>query len=228
MICPTGWIRAFIGLRHKNFRRKGVARKSRFIERVQRDLPCPDLIAKIFRFVADPNHFISIASHPTQRGVAQRHERGAGCGGRGSARALEGSQGGFPVSDSTARRRRVLSRTAKSCGPDASAVGVKSEEACHPNRALAAIFAGDGVKQARSPGRARRKPLKPLRAGMPGEFRWTCSDYARVVHFFPREAAGALGTRHSPRPPGRMLHPRLGRIAPRDRQPTSEASARAG
>src|SRR6266849_8834476 len=27
----------------------------------------------------------------------------------------------------------------------------------------------DGGKQARSPGRARRKPLKPLRAGMPGD-----------------------------------------------------------
>ena len=30
---------------------------------------------------------------------------------------------------------------------------------------------GDGDKKARSPGRARRKPLKPLRAGMPGDFR---------------------------------------------------------
>jgi hypothetical protein len=29
--------------------------------------------------------------------------------------------------------------------------------------------AGDGDKRARSPGRARGKPLKPLRAGMPGE-----------------------------------------------------------
>src|SRR5882724_5243124 len=28
---------------------------------------------------------------------------------------------------------------------------------------------GDGGKRARSPGRARRKPLKPLRAGMPGD-----------------------------------------------------------
>jgi len=30
------------------------------------------------------------------------------------------------------------------------------------------ISADDGGKRARSPGRARRKPLKPLRAGMPG------------------------------------------------------------
>src|SRR6266851_8603181 len=30
------------------------------------------------------------------------------------------------------------------------------------------ISADDGGKRARSPGRARHKPLKPLRAGMPG------------------------------------------------------------
>jgi hypothetical protein len=36
---------------------------------------------------------------------------------------------------------------------------------------------------------------------MPGLFRCTCGDYARVLHFtFAREAMGALGTRHSLRP----------------------------
>src|ERR1700733_3547288 len=49
-------------------------------------------------------------------------------------------------------------RTAKSCGPDASTLA----------SSLRIQFAGDGDKRARSPGRARRKPLKPLRAGMPG------------------------------------------------------------
>jgi hypothetical protein len=29
---------------------------------------------------------------------------------------------------------------------------------------------------------------------------WTCGDYARVVLFFPREASGATGIRHSLRP----------------------------
>jgi hypothetical protein len=48
-------------------------------------------------------------------------------------------------------------RTAKSCGPDAST----------PASSLRAT-ASDGDKKARSPGRARNKPLKPLRAGMPG------------------------------------------------------------
>src|SRR3984893_17569243 len=35
--------------------------------------------------------------------------------------------------------------------------------------------------------------------------------------YFAREAAGALGARHSPRPHGRRIHAQLGRIAPRDR-----------
>jgi hypothetical protein len=41
-------------------------------------------------------------SRPTQRGVAQRHERGTGCSGRGWC-----------------QRRGCLKRTAKTCGPDA-------------------------------------------------------------------------------------------------------------
>src|SRR5215208_6943857 len=49
-------------------------------------------------------------------------------------------------------------RMAKSCGPDASTLASSF-----------AVTRDDGDKQARSPGRARRKPLKPLRAGMPGE-----------------------------------------------------------
>ena len=68
--------------------------------------------------------------------------------------------------------------------------------------------AGDSGKRARSLGRARRKPLKPLRAGMPGDSRCTRGDYlVRFLHF-AREAAGATGTRHSPRPHlgGRLTH----------------------
>ncbi len=57
------------------------------------------------------------------------------------------------------------------------------------------------TRRIRSPGRARNKPLKPLRAGMPGDLGWTCGDYARVlVSTFAREAMGATRTRHSPRP----------------------------
>ena len=64
---------------------------------------------------------------------------------------------------------------------------------------------GDGGKQARSPGRARRKPLKPLRAGMPGDPGATVVTNARA-YYSPRAAAGATGTRHSPLPPWGSAH----------------------
>jgi hypothetical protein len=64
------------------------------------------------------------------------------------------------------------------------------------------ISRDDGGKRARSPGRARHKLLKPLRAGMPGvpvySLLLVCVLPIQTAH----EAAGATGTRHSPRPPG--------------------------
>jgi hypothetical protein len=76
-------------------------------------------------------------------------------------------------------------------------------------------FTGDGDNKARSPGRARRKPLKPLRreAGCPVNL-WSNS---RV--FSTREAAGATGTRLS-------LLPSLGSTAPSDFSRASSFIAR--
>src|SRR5260370_29608716 len=52
----------------------------------------------------------------------------------------------------------------------APVAGVKSAETYRPNRVrICRQFADDGDKTNSSPGRARRKPLKPLRAGMPGD-----------------------------------------------------------
>src|ERR1700694_1986095 len=63
----------------------------------------------------------------------------------------------------------MLQRTAKSCGPDAPTLASSSRSYVGPTGLRPNISANDGGKQARSPGRARRKPLKPLRAGMPGD-----------------------------------------------------------
>jgi hypothetical protein len=64
----------------------------------------------------------------------------------------------------------MLLRTAKSCGPDAPTLASSLRMFCRPYRACTKLYsASDGGKRARSPGRARRKPLKPLRAGMPGD-----------------------------------------------------------
>src|SRR6202011_5129516 len=76
--------------------------------------------------------------------------------------------------------------------------------------------ADDGDKKARSPGRARRKPLKPLRAGMPGDPGATVVTTLVCYQHTAHEAAGATGTRHSPRPDGRKIPQRPGRIAPRE------------
>ena len=51
------------------------------------------------------------------------------------------------------RRRTISTRTAKSCGPDTPTLVSSSQ----------GDLAGDGGKKARSPGRVRRTPLKPLR-----------------------------------------------------------------
>src|SRR6266478_10132733 len=74
------------------------------------------------------------------------------------------------VSDHRCADERRFSRTAKSCGPDAPTLASSFAEG---KSALPGtdshISADDGGKRARSPGRARHKPLKPLRAGMPGD-----------------------------------------------------------
>jgi len=63
----------------------------------------------------------------------------------------------------------MLQRTAKSCGSDAPTLASSSRSRVGPTGLRQDISADDGGKRARSPGRARRKPLKPLRAGMPGD-----------------------------------------------------------
>jgi hypothetical protein len=70
--------------------------------------------------------------------------------------------------------------TAKSCGPDIPTLisSLRGDD-----------LADDGGKKARSPGRARRKPLKPLRRE--GRvFRRTCGDYARVLYFICTRGCG--------------------------------------
>ena len=70
-----------------------------------------------------------------------------------------------------------------------------------PNRVqMQRQSANDGGKQARSPGRARRKPLKPLRAGMPGDAGVLVVARVLFATTSAHETAGAAGIRHPPRP----------------------------
>src|SRR5882724_12552533 len=94
----------------------------------------------------------------------------------------------------------MLLRTAKSCGPDAPTLASSSRSRVGPTGLRQDISADDGGKRARSPGRARRKPLKPLRAGMPGDSGVLVVTRVRSTTTSAHEAAGALGIRRSPRP----------------------------
>jgi hypothetical protein len=120
-----------------------LARTAEFVEPDQSDLPCPVPFAKIFRFVPDPNHFISPAVPPHTEGrFAIVTDVGSGM--RWTRMVL------LTRAPSRGRRSRVVltPRRRRQVGGSNSA--------------------GDGDKQARSPGRVRRKPLKPLACGNAG------------------------------------------------------------
>jgi hypothetical protein len=107
------------------------------------------------------------------RGAARdRHGRGAGCGGRGCA--LDEWRGG-------GRRSRVVLTPRRWC------------------QVRESNFADDGGKRARSPGRARRKPLKPLR----GECRVNRCDLTNacaLYHYLCTRGSGRIGRPAFPAP----------------------------
>jgi len=134
---------------------------------------------------------------------------------------IAGRVGERPVSDHQASGREMLQRTAKSCGPDAPTLASSLRSQVGPTGLRQNISAGDGGKTARSPGRARRKPLKPLRAGTSGDsgvLVYSCAFYHYQVHTRPR-VQRASGVPHALF--GREIYQRLGRIARRGRKRVS-------
>jgi hypothetical protein len=112
----------------------------------------------------------------------------------------------------------MLQRTAKSCGPDAPTLASSSRRQVGPTGLRHAISAGDGGKQAWSPGRARRKPLKPLRAGTSGDSGVLVVTRVRSTTTKCTRGRGCQGHPAFPTPSqGRKIQQRLGRIAPRGR-----------
>src|SRR5258705_6117137 len=125
---------------------------------------CQAPFAKIFLFSPEANQFTDSPRLVPTEGRCARHQRGAGCGGRGSA-----------------RDERGLLRTAKSCGSDAPIVGVK------PVRRSA----GDGVKKRGHRGE-REVSRKTIARGMPGRSGVTVVTMLVYLFYFAYEAAGAL------------------------------------
>src|SRR5258706_11697944 len=110
-------------------------------------------------------------SRPNRGAARDRHERGAGCDGRGSA-----------------RDERGLMRTAKSCRSDAPMPASSLRE-----EAQATVSNKPGHRGEREVSR------KTIARGMPGRSGVTVVT-TLVCLFFTHEAAGALGARHSLRP----------------------------
>ena len=174
---------------------------------VQSDLGRPVPLAKIFRFSFDPNHFyISRHPRPHRGAFRDRHERRAGDAMDAKARSAK-----------ILRGRTALTRTAKSCGPDAPTMASSWWRQLHWR----------GWQKSPVTRESAKETVKTLARGMPGDSGVTVVTNSRV--FSPREAAGASGARHSLRPlisEGRRFRAQLGRIVPREGGFMSDVIAR--
>ena len=134
-----------------------------------------------------------------QRGVAQRHETRGGMRWTQAAPKTRAFSSGRRSRVGLAPRRRRQVRGSRS--------------------------AGDGDKPARSPGRARRNPLKPSACGNAGLFRCIRGDYARVVILISHarlRVHWAPGIPHALE--GAKKQANLGRIPPRECGPMPQPS----
>jgi hypothetical protein len=153
------------------------------------DLPCPALSSKIFSFPPDPNH-LHVRRRPTPHegriAIVTDAGRDAVDAAASGARSDRRAGSHEPVSDQSAQTNGAASGFAKA---KARRAGTKPGEAswrrrvadgkavwfwhpllvsswrrcCEPDRVRRALFANDGDKTNSSPGRARNRPLKPLR-----------------------------------------------------------------
>jgi hypothetical protein len=143
--------------------------------RANRRFACPVPFAKIFWFTFDPNHLFIFAIPAQYRGAFRdRHER----------RAWDAMDAVAPRTNGAFRGRRsrvVLTPRRR------RQVGERN-------------FTDDGDKKARSPGRARNRLLKPLRAGMPGDPGATVVTNARAYYHYTR-GCGCNGHPAFPAPP---------------------------
>src|SRR5665213_4522080 len=141
---------------------------------------CPAPFAKIFRFTSDPNH-LHISRIPAQH--------------RGAFRDRHGRRVGM-------RWTRVARLTS------ALHCGRRSRVVLTPRRWCQ--VGGNNFRWRRwqtSPvtEESSKQPLKPSRAGMPGDPGATVVTNARA-YYSTRAAAGATGTRHSPLPSWGSAH----------------------
>ena len=157
----------------------GFAPKIELCKAVQRDATSPVPREKIYRFLIAPNHRYNSGHTTRQRGVSRSSRTWVGCGGRQRRRRAQGGcRAGVirPVSHQGARgdqaargTERRMWRTAKSCGPGTRCWCQVRGGFAGPTGPFRKTVnpRDDGDKRNSSPGRARRKPLKPSAQGRP-------------------------------------------------------------
>ena len=121
---------------------------------------------------------------------------------KGALRGRHETLGGMRWTRACRQDERHALRTAKACGPGFSMLKL-SWRWCGdvgPSGPTRRHHADDGDNKARSPGRARHRPLKPFACGNAGMSRRTRGVELVCFLLFAREAAGASRARHSPRP----------------------------
>src|ERR1700733_5715807 len=120
---------------------KASRQKPHFLSPINADSTVHSLCQKYFALPVGQIIFI-----PSRRPVPDR----------GALRGRHDSLARDAMDAVVSKRRTTRRRTAKSCGPDVSTLTF--------NRPMMLTHCGgDGGKKARSPGRARKKPLKPSR-----------------------------------------------------------------
>src|SRR6266516_1733149 len=131
---------------------------------------------------------------------------------------------------STARRRQMLKRTAKSCGSDAPRLASRFAEASRPNRALdKTISAGRRWQNSMVTEESTKETVKTIARGMPGDSGVTVVTMLVCFVLFRTRGCGCSERPAFPAPStffGRTVLARLGRIAPRDRERAFEICPR--
>jgi hypothetical protein len=177
---------------------------------------CPAPFAKIFLFFRSQITSMFSPSRSAEGRWPSSRTLGRDAVDAAAPARLRRSQGGISVSDSRARRRTVLLRTVKSCGPDASKVGVKLVEVLRTR---------PGGQSLNPPMTVPKKPdrrgeheisRKTIACGNAGRSRCDRGDYSCA--FYPcTRGCGCIGHPAFPTPSfGRRINAQPGRIAPRE------------
>src|SRR5216683_1926804 len=163
---------------------------------------------------------------PARGAYASSRTLGRGCDGRESVARAGDRRAGQLVSGRTVRRTSGVVADGEVVWSWHPLLVSSSRRQIRPDRVWTSLqSADDGGKRNSSPGRARRKPLKPLRRE--GRMIPPTPVVSTPVLFVAQGAAGAVGTRPSLRPLffGGRVHAQLGRIAPRERGHTLSIEA---